>query len=459
MNRKLTTLAVLAALSSGSMAPEVLAADLLQVWQAAKGHDREYLAAQSDKSAGEARRNAGDTLLKPSVNLVASAGLVRQSSAITGAQFSQAALGTYNNASFNTSINSGTQTRYALQATQPLYDRELSAQKEQLRLSADVSDAGMVAADQALALRVSESYFETLRLQAMLELLNEQEQAVSDTYAEISRRQQLGDASKIDLRATGERVEAVKVKLLDTELAYRNDLLVLTELTGQEIKVDPLRERFDTAGIQIGTAGEWVSKARQNNQQLKMLALQEQVKQAEIEKYGSAYSPKVNLFGQVEGQRASGSGDYGSASNKATNSTLGIQLSVPLTDGYRSAKRDEAYYVAERSRLEHERMSLQIEKQVNALWLALNTGKARIESLEKMVALSRERLDATVRSHRQGSRTTLELLGAQSDHIASRQVLLEEQINLIVNRLRLAALAGDISEQDLSAANRFIVKR
>jgi outer membrane protein len=138
---------------------------------------------------------------------------------------------------------------------------------------------------------------------------------------------------------------------------------------------------------------------------------------------------------------------------------LGVQLSVPLTDGYRSARRDEAYHLAEKSRLEYERMSLDIERQVNSLWLSLKSSKARLESLQKMVALSRERLDATVRSHRQGSRTTLELLGAQSDYIASRLALLEEQINLIVNRLRLASVAGDISEQDLTVANRFIAKR
>lgn len=459
MNRRKTTLALLAALTGASLGPRAVAADLLAVWQAAKGHDREYLAAQSDKSAGEARRDAGNSLLRPSVNLVASAGVVRQSSTITGAQFSQPVLGTYNNASFSTSINSGTQTRYALQATQPLYDRELSAQKQQLNLSADVTDAGMVAADQALMLRVSENYFETLKMQAVLELLAEQEQAVSNTYAEISRRQHLGDASKIDLRATGEQVEAIKVKLLNTQSAYDNDLLMLVELTGQEVKVNPLDERFDTDAIQIGNASEWVSKAKQNNQQLKMLALQEQVRQAEIDKYGSAHSPKVDLIGQVEGQRANGNGDFGAASNRANNAMLGVQLSVPLTDGYRSARKDEAYHLAEKSRLEYERMSLDIERQVNSLWLSLKSSKARIESLEKMVALSRERLDATVRSHRQGSRTTLELLGAQSDYIASRLALLEEQINLIVNRLRLASVAGDISEQDLTVANRFIAKR
>ena len=91
-------------------------------------------------------------------------------------------------------------------------------------------------------------------------------------------------------------------------------------------------------------------------------------------------------------------------------------------------------------------------------WFALNGGKGRIEALGRMVSLSREKLDATQRSHRQGSRTTLELLAAQSDYIAARLQRLEEQINLIQNRMRLAALAGDISEADLTLVNRFIAR-
>jgi outer membrane protein len=114
--------------------------------------------------------------------------------------------------------------------------------------------------------------------------------------------------------------------------------------------------------------------------------------------------------------------------------------------------------VSEKAKLEYEHASLEIEKQINSIWFALATGKDRIESLTRIVVLSKDRLDATEKSHRQGARTTLELLGAQSDYISSKLVLLEEQVNLIVNRIRLSSFAGDISEQDLILANRYITK-
>lgn len=458
MNWGIATLALQAALISVLFSSNTFAADLLEVWQAAKGHDPEYLAAQSDKSAGEARRHLGDTLLRPSVNFVAGAGVVNENSTTTGAQFSTPSIGTFNNANFNTSINYGARTKVGIQASQPLYDREISAQKGQLQLSADVTDMGMVSADRNLILRVAENYFETLKAQTIISLLMEQQNAVSNTYSEISKRQRLGDASKIDLQETAEQVEAIKSKLLNMQLAYKNNQLMLTELAGQDFKINSLAESFNSADISTGRVIDWIGKAKLQNPQLKILALQEQVKNSEIEKYNSSLSPKVNLIAQIERDQVNGYGDYGSASNTTSNNMIGVQLTVPLTDGYRSAKKDEAYHLAEKAKLEYEHASLDIEKQINSIWFALTTGKDRIDSLTRIVALSKDRLEATEKSHRQGSRTTLELLGAQSDYISSKLALLEEQINLIVNRIRLSSMTGEISDQDLIMANQFITK-
>ncbi len=434
------------------------AADLLEVWQAAKDHDPEYLAAKSDKSAGEAHRQLGDTLLRPTVNFVAGAGVVNENSTTTGAQVSMPGFGTFNGANFNTSTNYGARTKLGLQASQPLYDREIAIQKGQLQLSADVTDMGMVSADKTMIMRVAENYFETLKSQTVISLLMEQQNAVANTYSEISKRQRLGDASKIDLQETAEQVEAIKAKLMNVQLAYENNLLALTELAGQKMTINALQDNFNGENITAGNVKEWIEKAKQKNPQLKMLDLQIQVKSAEIEKFNSSLSPKVNLIAQIERDQVNGYGDYGSSSNTTSNSMIGVQLTVPLTDGYRSAKKDEAYHLTEKAKQEYEHALLDIEKQVNSIWFALTIGKDRITSLTRIVTLSKDRLDATEKSHRQGSRTTLELLGAQSDYISSKLVLLEEQINLIVNRVRLSSIAGDISEQDLILANRYITK-
>jgi outer membrane protein len=163
--------------------------------------------------------------------------------------------------------------------------------------------------------------------------------AVSNTYSEISKRQRLGDASKIDLQETAEQVEAIKSKLYNAQLAYKNNLLILTELTGQNFKINSLDENFSSDQISAGNANEWIRKSVLNNPQLKILALQVQVRKSEIEKFNSSLSPKINLIAQVERDQVNGSGDYGSASNTTSNNMIGVQLTVPFTDGFAPQKK------------------------------------------------------------------------------------------------------------------------
>jgi len=50
----------------------------------------------------------------------------------------------------------------------------------------------------------------------------------------------------------------------------------------------------------------------------------------------------------------------------------------------------------------------------------------------------------------------MELLGAESDLITTDYALYLEKVNFLLNTLRLAALTGEISEQNLSMANAYL---
>ena len=64
------------------------AMDLLDVWRAALQHDLEFSAADAAHQAGEARRDQGASLWRPTVQFTGTAGRMSSESATTGAQFS-----------------------------------------------------------------------------------------------------------------------------------------------------------------------------------------------------------------------------------------------------------------------------------------------------------------------------------------------------------------------------------
>lgn len=63
------------------------------------------------------------------------------------------------------------------------------------------------------------------------------------------------------------------------------------------------------------------------------------------------------------------------------------------------------------------------------------------------------RLDATRVGRQVGDRTTLDLLNAENDAAAAELALLRARVSLLLDRLRLAALAGRLDEAQLAAVN------
>jgi outer membrane protein len=127
---------------------------------------------------------------------------------------------------------------------------------------------------------------------------------------------------------------------------------------------------------------------------------------------------------------------------------------VPLfTGGYRGAKEVEAQRLADKATAELDRIRQQVAQQVRATWLGLNVGAERVRSLDEALVASLSRTGATQTGRDVGQRTTLDLLNAESDAAAARLAQAQGRVALLLDRLRLAALVGQLDEGALRAAN------
>jgi outer membrane protein len=97
-----------------------------------------------------------------------------------------------------------------------------------------------------------------------------------------------------------------------------------------------------------------------------------------------------------------------------------------------------------------------VAQQTRAAWLDLAVGKSRISALATALDASRARLDATRVGLRAGDRSTLDLLNAENDASAAELALLEARTRLIVHRLQLAALAGELDDATVQHANALL---
>ncbi len=438
-----------------AVAQTAAAADLLDAWRAAQKNDLEFVAAQSARQAGEARREQGASLWRPSLQLTGAAGKASNSTSTTGAQFSAPAFGTVDGASFDTSVNNGNLTRWALEARQPLVNRERDARRRQLELSADVADLEWQSAQQSLMLRTAERYFDAALAADSLRVLRRQQAAVERTTTEIRDRFRLGDLPVTDTHEAAARAEAIRADVLAAETNLQLKQAALADVTGlAPTELQALAPVDAVAPIGVPPLAQWLAEARTSNLQWRVQTAGTEAARQEAAKYSALAAPSLDLVAQVGQDRLSGNGDFGPASNHLNNAMIGVQLTVPLyTGGYRSARQDEALRLADKAATDADRTAQQVALQTRTAWLGLTVGAARAAALAESLKATRSRLDATRVGRQVGDRTTLDLLNAENDAARAELALLQARVSLLLDQLRLAALAGRLDEAQLQAVN------
>ena len=431
------------------------ATDLIEAWRAAQQHDLDYAASRAAQQAGAARRSQAGALWRPTVLLASTVGVAGSDTAATGAQFSAPGFGTSPGVAFNTSVNRGTLGRWALSASLPLVSRERDAQGRQLALSADGADFEWQDAQQTLMLNTAQRYFDVLLASESLRVLRQQQAAVGQALAETQDRFRLGDAPVTDTHEAAARSGAIAAQ----ELALESDLQLKQAAFADATGLQPAAVQLMFPAREITPADAqalefWLSEADARNPMLRSQIAAVEVARQEAAKSSAALSPSVDLVAQVGRERLSGSGDFGSSGNSSGNRMIGVQLSVPLyTGGMRSARQQETLRGIDKAQAQADRTRQQVAQQARGAWLGLTVGAGRVAALSQALASSRSRLDATRLGRQVGDRTTLDLLNAENDAASAELTLLQARIELLMNRLRLAAAAGRLDEKWLQSVN------
>ena len=434
------------------------AMDLMEAWQATRQHDPQSAVSQAARQAGETRRTQAASLWRPAVMLSASAGRMTGETEMTGAHFSAPGLGESDGVGFATSINNGTSTRWTLSARQPLFNLERKAQGRQLELAADVAELEWQSAQQDLMLQTTQRYFDVLLVGNKLVLLREQQKAVELALTEAKDRFALGDKPVTDTHEASARAHALRAQVLAAQDELALVRSALTDATGvADPALQSLAANANVLPASLQPLTHWLAEASGKNPLLRMQSAGVQAAQQEVAKYSKAAATTLDLVAQAGRDQLSGNGNFGAASNTASQQMIGLQLNLPLyTGGYRNAKQEEALRLQDKASAELERAKQQISQQTRAAWLALQTGSARLLALAESHKASAARLDATRLGRQVGDRTTLDLLQAETDASSATLALLQARIELLIKQLRLQALAGQLNEPALQAVNALL---
>jgi outer membrane protein len=450
---------VLAALTALAVHAAHAGTDLLEAWQAAQQHDAAFHAAQAQWQAGQTRERQSRALFRPQVSVTGSAGYVTSENNTTGAQFAAPAFGASNDVTFRTKIDGGQATAWALTAQQPIYNIERRANSQQLGRQAQLADIQFRAAQQELILRAAQAYFAVVLAEETLATLRAQK-AAAGRALDVAREKFEAGATPVTDR---DEAQARFDEIASREILAQNEVemkrVAFFDLTGKsaaQLNRIPSREHLER--FTIAPLAEWQDRAVQRNPLVGMQALGREIAHDEVLKFRGLTSPAVDLFARVSDDRMQGPSGFGTTHITSSTRIVGLQLTIPIfTGGMRSAKRDEASALAVKAQYDGEALRQEVLRQTQAAWLAVKTGNTRVQAHLQMLNSAQSRLNATETGKEVGARTMLDFMNAQSDFYQAQRTLLQTKYEFLLDRLRLAATAGELDETALREINAVLV--
>lgn len=443
-----------ALLAAALCAPSAHALDLLQTWEQARQHDPQMQVVQATRSSVQAYEAQAQSLWRPVVMGSATVGAMSAETRTTGAQFAVGGQ-TPMPGSFATSASAAMSTRWSLQAKQALYSPERQAQQAQLQQAAGVAEWRADLAHQQFMLLTVQRYFQVLLAERQQQVLKNQRVAVERSLTEARDRFAIGDLPVTDTHEAAARASGLQAQWLAADSDLQMARQVLSEST--RLPIDALKPQAPKAAEPVTASPALdlvLTQVREANTGLRLKKAQWDVALQEVKKHQARGGITLDLVAQAGRDRLSGDGDFGPASNTQSQQMVGLSLNVPLyTGGYRSAKLQEAVSAQAQAEAEYELAVQQTQQQARSVWLALQTGPARLLALQAAWKASTARLDATRLGRQVGDRTTLDLLQAENDAAQAELVWLRAQTDLLQTRLQLDALTGQLSVTSLQAIN------
>jgi outer membrane protein len=345
---------------------------------------------------------------------------------------------------------------YAVTLSQPLYRPQNWIAITQAQQQVLQAESVLASADQDLALRLAQAYFDVLLAQDNVALSESQKAAIDQQLAQAKRNFEVGTATIVDTLDAQARYDQAVAK----EIADRNDLEVkrraLQVLLGKLPEgLTPLREPLALAEPKPNDIEQWVKTAAESSFQVAIARLNYEMAKEEVRRQAAGHLPTLDLSGSYAHVNNPVTSTPGLIGPAAISGSIGFTLSIPIfSGGLIQSRVREA--VALRDRFEQDLESAQrnVAQNVRASFLNVTSGISQVRALEQAVVSTQSQLDSTILGRDVGVRTSVDVLNAQQQVFQTRRDLQQARYNFLLNTLRLKSSTGQLNEADIDEVNR-----
>jgi outer membrane protein len=438
MQRVAATLFASAALLLGGPSH---AEDLLEIYRFAQESDPQLRAAEAGNVAAQEVRTQSKALLLPQLNL--GADYTRHESEIQATTFGATGSSDYYTQGYSVSLR------------QSIYRNDYYVQLKQADARIAQANAEYEGTRQGLILRATEAYFNLLGAQDSLASAEATKRAISQQLNQTQQRFEVGLSAITDVHEAQAAYDLAVAAELAAQSVVDNARENLREITGRDpMALAVLKEEVPLLPPEPAEINQWVETAQQQN--LSLLAFEAAARAAgeEMNRRQAGHYPTLDL---VASHAYSDNMDVTPVGTERTDTTVGVQLNVPLySGGLTTAQTREAraLYTQAQEALEQQRRAT--VRDTRSAYLGVTTGISQVLARKQALASAQTALEATQAGFEVGTRTIVDVLDAQRVRYTAQSDYLRARYDYLLATLRLKQAAGSLNEADISQINSWL---
>lgn len=456
------SLAVLTAIGALALAPTgtAHATDLLQAYEQARQSDPVLAATDAQRlTTGEGVPQARSALL-PQISADASLSKSDIDSDSNNQRFNDD--GTID--SISTTVNSTATARsYGVNLTQSIFDYANYTRLRASRARAEQADYEYEAAADALMVRVSEAYFNTLTAIQTLASARAQERAVKRQLDQAEVRLEVGLAPITDALEARAGYDTARANAILAENALNDAREALTEITGTPAtSLKGLGTDYTPMLPTPHDAEAWVSQAVEFNPTLLASASARDAAEATVGTARAGHLPRISAsVGYGEDASWGDSTVNGlaiPADRSSSGPTYSVQLTVPLfTGGLVRSQVRAAGYQRDAAEAAVEQNRRAVVRQTRLYYRSVQAGISEIDARKAALTSAQSALEASEAGLEVGTRTIVDVLLSQQVLFSAQREYANAKHAFLVNNLRLKQSAGNIELSDMQAVNALLL--
>ncbi|WP_455223476.1 TolC family outer membrane protein [Kaarinaea lacus] len=419
----------------------VQAEDLSEIYKLALEYDPTIRAAVATRDAAYETVKVSRGYLLPQVDLSAS--------------YSES---TTDNKDVSLTDFDGSTTRYGVNLTQTIYQKNLLASHQQNKNYVQQADADYKTAEQALIIRVATQYFRVLGALDNLDFSKAEMESNERQLEQIKQRFDVGLVAITDVHEAQARYDLSRSQFIAAENLLDNEAEALRRITGRYHKhLAPLQKETPLDPPEPNDIEHWTKLALEQNPTLVATKFFVEQQQDQVDIQRSGHYPQLDLTAGYSKADNDNSIAGSITSGESETTSVGIRFSMNLfAGGAISAGVRQAQQNLTRAMENLEEAGRATQENVRSAFLGVKSAISQVQALKQAVISSQSRLKATEAGFDVGTRTTVDVLNARSELFDSERLYARSRYDYILQNLRLKQAAGMLGTEDVSTANSLL---